>query len=167
MLVLLSQNMDNDETSMLTHVIGAKPGDAAPLRIRAGWALAKIVQSSAFPDSNNTITVAEWESHLFHAAGSAAESTCSNGNSPLPGAWTLPKTRFLFCVLHNMQGTLEANALWKSSINGSSLILRFAVSEKLAAGEVVIVSVQFVNPWASQEAPQNVRIVARGLGDDS
>lgn len=56
--------------------------------------------------------------------------------------------------------------MWKGNINESSLTFRFAVSERLAAGEVVIVSVQFVNPWAAQEAAQNVRIAAIGHGDE-
>ena len=52
-----STTLENDITTILSNVLGALPGHAAPLQICAGWALAKITQSSFYPDSNNTITI--------------------------------------------------------------------------------------------------------------
>ena len=40
-----------------THTFAQVPGDAAPLRLRAGWALKSISQSTPYPDAINTLTI--------------------------------------------------------------------------------------------------------------
>jgi hypothetical protein len=44
----LTATLENDVSTVLSNIIGALPGDAAPLRLRTGWAQASIRQSSSW-----------------------------------------------------------------------------------------------------------------------
>ena len=137
-LVLLSQNMDNDETSVLTHIIGAKPGDAAPLRIRAGWALAKIVQSSAFPDINNTITVSL---ATFNELQADAEIFLTG----------------LSGTLTQISGLAFSESVWGDAEWESSGSLRMVTSDPLFPNKMYVFSFTLLNPASAQE-PSSISI---------
>ena len=60
------------------------------------------------------------------------------------------------------QGTdiFDGTAQWSSNLNGSSLTFTVAAGRTLAVGRVLLVSVGFTNPLASQATPRHVRLEA-------
>jgi len=136
---------------------GAQAGLAVPLLVKQrGFAVATMAQSTCFPGSLNTITLSLAVNSMvqFGARTIARIEITGLHGADITGEMV---------DISQAQPVFESLARWR---NASHLTLAVAAGKSIAAGQVLVVSLQSRNPWAAQEAPKHVAMTAV-LDDDS